>query len=130
VTHKQEVTLAAGQPYHGNITGGSYALVIIAPIGPSGIAFLGDEGKIASTGKQRVVDIHESGDNLDVTLASAPGEVVTLHGIADNAPGCFIADGKPLPVQYDPVTRHFSVVIHMPPTGGQQLVSFRRQSTK
>lgn len=129
VTHKQAVTLAAGQTYHGNITGGSYAFVIIAPIGSSGIAFLGDEGKIASTGKQRVVDIHETADKLEVTLTSAPGEVVTLHGIADTAPGCFVADGKPLPAQYDPVTRHFSVVVHMPPTGGLQFVSFRRAKT-
>jgi len=40
-----------GQPYHGNINGVSYAFVIHRAVGPSGIAFLGDEGKVASTGK-------------------------------------------------------------------------------
>jgi len=125
VIHKQAVMVAAGQPYHGNITGGSYAFVIIAPIGPSGIAFLGDEDKIASTGKQRIADLHESAESIDVTVLGAPNEVVTLHGFADVAPACFIADGKPLPVQYDAPTKHFTVTVHMPPAGGQQLVSFR-----
>jgi len=88
--------------------------VIIAPIGPSGIAFLGDEGKVASTGKQRIADIHESGENLQVTW-QVRRRVVTLHGFADTPPACSIADGKPLPGSIRSRDQHFTVAIHMPP---------------
>ena len=126
VTRKQGVLVPGGQAYHGSLESGQYAFVIIAPIGPSGIAFLGDEDKIASTGKQRIADIRESATELKVTVLTAPGEVVKLHGFADASPGCFIADGKPLPVQYDPATKHFAVTVHMPPAGGRQFVTFLR----
>ncbi len=126
VTRKQGVLVPAGQSYHGLLESGQYGFVIIAPVGPSGIAFLGDEDKIASTGKQRIADIRESVGNMEVTVLSAPAEVVKLHGFADAFPRCFIADGKPLPVQYDSATKHFAVTVHMPPAGGQQFVSFHR----
>jgi hypothetical protein len=125
VTHKQGVLVPAGQPYHGSLTG-SYSFVIIAPVGPSGIAFLGDEDKIAATGKQRIADMHESPTKLNVIVLSAPGEVVKLHGFADAAPSCLIADGKPIPVDYDAATKHFVVPVRMPPAGGEQFVTFLR----
>jgi hypothetical protein len=128
VTRKQGVLVPAGQPYHASLEGGQYSFVIIAPVGPSGIAFLGDEGKIASTGKQRIADIRESATDLNITVLGAPGEVVKLHGFADAVPNCFIADGKPVPVDYDTATKHFTVTIHMPPAGGQQFVRFDRVS--
>ena len=127
VTRKQGVALAAGQTYRSNVPGGSYAFVIIAPVGPSGIAFLGDEGKIASTGKQRIADIRESAESLTVSVRTAPGEqVVKLHGFADAAPTCQRADGKTLPVQYDAATKHFTVAVTMPDVGGVRVVTFRR----
>ena len=126
VISKHGTSLAAGQPYIGNLEG-QYSFVIIAPIGPSGIAFLGDEGKIASTGKQRIADLRESADTLQVTVVSAPGEqAVTLHGFSDTAPACQLADGKALPVQYDAATKHFTVAVPMPAAGGQQVATFRR----
>jgi hypothetical protein len=125
VTHKESVLVAARQRYRGALEGHPYGMVIIAPIGPSGIAFLGDEDKIASTGKQRIADIHESAASLKVTVLAAPGEaVVNLHGFAEAAPRCSIADGKPLPVRYDAVTKLFSVAVPMPAAGGQQFVTF------
>jgi hypothetical protein len=126
VVGKRGVVVPAGQSYVRSLEGAQYSLVIIAPIGPSGIAFLGDEDKIASTGKQRIADIRESTTELSVTVLSAPGEVVKLHGFADAAPGCFIADGKPIPVDYDAATKHFAVTVRMPPAGGEQFVKFER----
>jgi hypothetical protein len=126
VTRKQGVTLAAGEPYSANLEGGQYAFVIIAPVGPSGIAFLGDPDKIASTGKQRIADIHESAESLKVTVLTAAGEsAVTLHGFADGAPACQLADGKDLPVQYDATSKHFTVAVTVPATGGEYVVTFR-----
>jgi hypothetical protein len=127
VTRKQGVMVPAGQTYHGTLDGGPYGMVILAPIGPSGIAFLGDEDKIASTGKQRIADIHELAASLNVTVLAAPGEaVVNLHGFAEAAPSCSVTDGKPLPVRYDAATKLFRVTVPMPPAGGQQFVTFLR----
>lgn len=50
---------------------GSYYLV--APIGPSGIAFLGDAGKFVSCGKKRIEQLSDNG-SLRVTVRFAPGE--------------------------------------------------------
>ena len=51
--------------------GGSYYLV--APIGPSGIAFLGDSGKFVSCGKKRIEQLSDNG-TLRVLVRFAPGE--------------------------------------------------------
>ena len=51
--------------------GGSYYLV--APIGPSGIAFLGDSGKFVSCGKKRIEQLTDDG-TLHVTVRFAQGE--------------------------------------------------------
>jgi hypothetical protein len=125
VTHKAGVLLPAGQPYRGSLEGSQYSFVIIAPIGPSGIAFLGDEDKIAATGKQRIADIHESAASLSVTVLTAPGDpVVKLHGYADAAPACQLADGKTASVVYDAGTKHFTVDVPSPAGGGKQVVTF------
>jgi hypothetical protein len=127
VTRKQGVLVPAGQSYHASLGGSQYGLVIIAPIGPSGIAFLGDEDKIASTGKQRIADIRESATDLTVTVLTAPGEAaVKLHGYADAAPVCQLAGGKAAPVAYDAVTKHFTVDMPSPADGGKQIVTFVR----
>jgi len=128
VIGKRGTSLAAGQSYIGDLKG-QYSFVIIAPVGPSGIAFLGDPDKIASTGKQRIPDIRESAETLQVTVLTAPGEqAVTLHGFSDTAPACQLADGKTLPVQYDAATKHFTVAVPAPAGGGQQVVVFHRRS--
>lgn len=58
-----------------------YSYYIVAPFTSSGIAFLGDENKIAATGKQRIADIISNRDQLKVTVLFAKGEKsVTLHG--------------------------------------------------
>ena len=130
VTHKQGVALAAGKPYSAELEGGQYAFVIIAPIGPSGIAFLGDQDKITSTGKQRIADIRESAEALRVTVLTAPGEsAVTLHGFAEVAPICQLADGKALPVQYDAATKHFTVMVTVPTTGGEHILTLAHPRT-
>jgi hypothetical protein len=128
VTRRQGVLVPSGQPYHGSLDG-PYGFVIIAPIGPSGIAFLGDEGKIASTGKQRIADIHESAAELNVTVLTVPGESsARLHGYAETAPICQLAGGKTVPVAYDAATKHFTVDVASPADGGQHVVTFLRAS--
>ena len=127
VTRKRGMTVPAGESYRGTLEAGQYAMAIIAPIGPSGIGFLGDEDKIASTGKQRIAEIQDTATGLNVTVLAAPGEaVINLLGFADVAPSCSIADGSPLPVRYDTATKLFHVAVPMPSAGGQQIVTFVR----
>ncbi|HEX5555798.1 MAG TPA: hypothetical protein VFX43_21320, partial [Chitinophagaceae bacterium] len=58
-----------------------YAYYMIAPVTPIGIAFLGDEGKITATGRQRIPELSSTTDELQVQVAFAKGESpVTLHG--------------------------------------------------
>jgi hypothetical protein len=58
-----------------------YTYYLVAPVTPNGIAFLGDFGKIASTGRQRIAGMGPSKNALHVKVAFASGEKsVTLHG--------------------------------------------------
>lgn len=62
-----------------------YTYFIIALVSASGIAFLGDEGKIASNGKQRIAYIKEKGNMLKVKVLFAKGESsVKLLGYSKN----------------------------------------------
>ena len=63
---------------------GSY--YVVAPIGPSGIAFLGDKGKFVSTGKKRIETLSDDG-TLHVSVRFAPGETsVVLHVYSPTRP--------------------------------------------
>ena len=96
---------------------GSYFLV--APIGPSGIAFLGDAGAFVSLGKKRISQLSDDG-TLQATVEFAAGEQsVTLHGFAASAPAVSTAGGAAEEVGYDSQTRHFHVVVHPEATPGQ-----------
>ncbi|MFT3934857.1 MAG: hypothetical protein QM726_14630 [Chitinophagaceae bacterium] len=62
----------------------SFAFYIVAPVTASGIAFLGDAGKIAATGKQRIATIENTATQLKIKVLFAPGEPsVTLQGYCD-----------------------------------------------
>jgi len=84
---------------------GAAAFYVVAPVGKSGIAFLGDKDKFVGTGRQRIAALHDEPGKLtvEVILAAAEKSVV-LHGFAADPPE---ADN----VQYDPITRHFTIVV-------------------
>jgi hypothetical protein len=85
---------------------GSYYLVV--PIGPSGIAFLGDAGKFVSLGHKRISQLSDN-DTVQTTVTFAPGEgAVTLHGHAPARPKVRAATGTVSTVFYDPATGLFS----------------------
>jgi hypothetical protein len=66
------MVIQPGAEFHALIdSDGSYYLV--APIGPSGIAFLGDAGKFVSCGKKRIEQLSDNG-TLRVLVRFAPGE--------------------------------------------------------
>ncbi len=91
--------------------GNSGSYYVIAPVGRSGIAFLGDAGKFVSVGAQRIAQLTDNGA-VRATVAFAPGEgAVTLHGYAPTAPTATARNGAVGPVSYDPATHLFSVPV-------------------
>lgn len=102
------------------VDGSSYYVVV--PVGPSGIAFAGDEGKFVSLGKKRIPQVSDNG-TLTVAVAFASGETsVTLHGYAPSQPTASASVGSVGPVSWDAGSRMFSVPVT--PAGGAASVAF------
>ncbi len=86
-------TLTNGRGYH-----------VLTPIGPSGIAMLGDLGQFVTLGKKRIAALSDDGA-VHVTVAFAPGETVrTIAGYAPSAPTASTGI-----VNYDPITQRFTI---------------------
>lgn len=90
-----------------NSTNGSYFVVV--PIGPSGIALVGDTNKFVTLGKKRISTMVDAGV-LKVTASFAAGESnLTLTGYAPSAPYIGALSGSFGAMNYDPTTHFFSI---------------------
>ena len=104
----------------GNTSGGSFFTVV--PIGPSGIAFLGDTNKFVSLGKKRISVLTDTGI-VKATVAFAANETnVTLWGYAPAAPYVWALAGAVGATSYDPVKHIFSLNL-APGTSASALVA-------
>ena len=104
--------LVAGGIHQGTLGPAGRAFYIVAPVGASGIAFLGDAGKFVGTGRSRIAFLQDTPGRLTAAVLFAPGEPpVTLHGYAGAAPRVSASGGTAGPVAYDPATSHFAVTI-------------------
>lgn len=84
IQHKLQV-LSANETFKDVLPGDKYTYYIIAPVASSGIAFLGDAGKITATGKKRIADIIASGKEMQVKVLFAKGDsTITLQGYAQH----------------------------------------------
>lgn len=84
------------------------AYYIVAPVGQSGIALLGEQGKLAPLGGKRISDWSDNG-TLSVSVAFASGETsVTLSGYAPSAPMATADTGTVGSVQYDATSKRFT----------------------
>lgn len=109
VNHELKV-MPANNLFTGLIPADKYVYYIIAPVTSIGIAFLGDENKIAATGKKRIADITTSGKGLRVKVLFAPGEKdITLCGYYENL---FSANKGKLTL--NPKTHLFTLVLQSP----------------
>jgi hypothetical protein len=89
---------------------------IAAPIGPSGIAVLGDTGQFVSLGKKRILSLTDDG-SVHLTVAFAPGETErVIRGYAPFRPGISADSGSLGQVRYNRTSGQFSVSV-MPGTG-------------
>jgi hypothetical protein len=97
---------------------GSYYVAV--PIGPSGIAFLGDKDKWVSLGKKRIKNVTDNGV-LTVDVEFAAGEQsVTLQGYSVVNPAILASDTA-ASLTYDPAARLFEIVV---PAGTDSTASF------
>jgi hypothetical protein len=104
--------LAAGTGFSAPLAAGASAFYVIAPVGQSGIAFLGDKHKFVGTGKQRITSLCDEAGKLTIGLTLATNEPeVTLHGYASAKPTVTVLAAEDDDVQYDPATHYFTVVI-------------------
>lgn len=116
------VYLDRGQTYTFQLTksAGYYTLV---PVGPTGIAFLGDHHQFVTLGRQRVSSVSDNGI-LDVTVQFAPGERArTIFGYSPKAISVASVSGSNQNVQWDPSTGIFTA--HVMPTQGSAHVQIR-----
>lgn len=91
---------------------GAASFYVVAPVGKSGIAFLGDQGKFVGTGRQRIDSLRDEADKLTVgVVLAAAEESVVLHGYAAAEPKVTVLAGEDDAVQYDPATKHFTVEV-------------------
>lgn len=101
--------LPAGGRANVAVADGSYW--IVAPVGRSGIAFLGDAGKFVAHGVKRIPQLSDNGA-LRVTVQFAPGEgPVTLHGHAATQPHAIATSGRISASTYDPTTKRFTLTV-------------------
>ncbi|MFC0542783.1 hypothetical protein [Kutzneria chonburiensis] len=99
----------AGGTFTDTVNSGSY--YVIAPVGQSGIAFLGDAGKFVSLGGKRISQLSDNG-TVHATVAFASSEKsVTLHGYAPSAPQVTATDGSAGTVSYNASTHLFTVSV-------------------
>ena len=85
---------------------------VIAPVGRSGIAFLGDRDKFVGTGRQRIAALDDQPHKLraDVVLAEME-KGVTLHGYATAVPRVSANSGRAGEIQYNAATGYFTVAV-------------------
>ena len=101
--------VANGGSVSAAVSSGTYW--VVAPVGPSGIAFLGDAGKFVSHGDQRIEHLSDSGQ-IVTTIAFAAGEgPVTVHGYATAKPTVTASTGSVGAVTYNTTTSLFTVAV-------------------
>ena len=104
--------LGAADTYSDTLSGPEWELYVAAPVGRSGIAFLGDAGKIIGTGRQRISSVEDKPGRLSATLVLSQAErTVTLQGYAASAPSVTVQNGSAQPVFYNAAAHRFTVQI-------------------
>jgi hypothetical protein len=119
--NKKAQAISANESFNAELPEEKIIYYILAPITSSGIAFLGDEGKITATGKQRIASIVSSGKILQVKVLFAKGESsVTVQGYAEKP--VMTDNGQ---ISYDPSTHLFKLVLSSPANGNSATINLK-----
>ncbi len=108
--------LEAGTPFSAPLAANRAAFYVVAPVGKSGIAFLGDRGKFVSNGRQRVCAFQDEPGTLSLKVLFAEAEnSVILHGFAATPPKVSTRAGRVGAVRYEADTEHFEIEVSPDP---------------
>ena len=90
---------------------------VATPIGPSGIALIGDTDQFVPMGKKRIAAFSDDGA-VQVTVSFAGGEISrTIKGYSVTAPAASASHGTVGPVIYNRLSRLFTVEVKSGPDG-------------
>jgi hypothetical protein len=105
--------LGASDTFSAALGANASAFYVVASVGGSGIAFLGDAGKFVGTGKQRIESLRDEPGKLTVGVVLATNETsVVLHGYAAYEPKAKALGGTVQEIKYDSTTKHFMITIN------------------
>ena len=91
--------LGDSETFNPTVSDGSY--FVVAPVGPSGIALIGDRDKFASLGRKRISQLTDDGQ-LRAIVEFAPSEdSVSLIGYAASQPVVTVSGGSAQDEQFD-----------------------------
>ncbi len=94
-----------------------FGYTILAPVGKSGLALLGDADQFVTLGRQRIRSLSDSG-HIETTVAFATGEAErTLFGYAPLAPRVSAREGHAQLASYDAGARIFRIKVRPAPDG-------------
>ncbi len=111
--HNTIQLINANDTYTETLSDQNYASYLLAPVTGSGIAFLGDKGKITGTGKKRIVSIESKGTTLQCKVLFAKGESsVVIEGYSEK--DITTDKGK---VEAGSVPHLFSIIVNAPKEG-------------
>jgi hypothetical protein len=84
---------------------------IVTPIGPSGMALLGDTGQFVTVGRKRVKSVSDDGA-IHLTVAFASGEISRrIEGFSPGVPRVSTTDGSISNVVYDRSSHRFNFAV-------------------
>jgi hypothetical protein len=100
----------ADEPVKIQLTPKGTAYYAVAPVGKSGLAFFGDEGKFVGNGHKRIADLKDESGGLSVRVIFGGGEKgVRLFGFAEHTPRASASSGSVGVVDFDPASGRFTV---------------------
>ena len=100
---------------------------VLAPVGASGIAMLGDKDQFVTAGKKRIPALTDDGQ-VDITVTFAAGEKSrTIFGYSAHPVDVSLVAGTYGGLQWESSTQIFTVNVH--PVAGKAHLRFRRLGT-
>jgi hypothetical protein len=96
---------------------GDSLYLVVAPIGPSEMAVVGDVGQFVPMGKKRIPVLIDDGE-IQLTVAFAAGETARIiTGYSPFLPAAKATAGSVAPVAYDSVSQQFQISVMPGPDG-------------
>ena len=120
--------IEANAPLTINLVNGQGYFVLVG-FGPSGIAFLGDQGHFVTMGKKRITAFSDTG-SIDVAVSFAAGEAMrTLFGFSQQPVSVSAVMGSVEQPVWDPATQLFTVNVHPSGNGAARVRIFQTGNT-